>query len=76
MPSIVELALDLHQGIGQLPQQRGGGRLVIDEGAAAAVFAQGPAQQQQIFQLDALIGQDVAGRMVGGNVEGGGDAGG
>jgi len=73
--ALVELALDLDQRVRQLAQQAGRGGLVVHVGTAAAVRGQHAAQQQQVFRFNALLGEQGAGGMIGGDVKGGGDAG-
>lgn len=61
------LAVHLQQDLAQLAQHGGAGRLVVDEGAAAAVGAKRPAQHQVLAAIvgDALVFQHVPDRVVG-----------
>ena len=73
---LLELALDLDQRRPQAAQQADRHRLVVDEGAAAPVGAQVAAQDQAaLLQLDAVLVQARAHRMLFGDVEDGGDRG-
>jgi len=69
------LAVDLDQGLTDLAQGGDARRLVVDEGAAAAVGGQGAAQDQLLAGGDieaALADQGDQGRVVGGGEDGGG----
>ena len=61
---LLHLALDLDQRVAQPAQQRDGRRLVVDEGAAAAVGADHAAQGQDVVVVESLLGEDRVGRMV------------
>ncbi len=74
-PVLLHLALDLDQRVAQPAQQRDRRRLVVDEGPAAAVGADGAAQGQHVLVVDPLFGQDGVGGMIPGEIEGGGDGG-
>ena len=66
---LLHLALDLDQRVAEPAQQRHRYRLVVDEGAAAAVGADQAAQGQHVLVVERLLGQHGAGRMVPGQVE-------
>ena len=70
---LVMLALHLNELAGEAAQQADGDRLVIDEGPAAAIGLDHAAQDQRIFNSDALFGQGGEDRMAGGRGEGGGN---
>ena len=61
------LAVDLEQQVADLAQHRGAGRLVVDEGAAAAIGGEGAAQDQVLVAGvgKALLLQHVPGGMAG-----------
>ena len=59
---LVHLALDLDQRVAQPAQQRHRRRLVVDEGAAAAVGTDRAAQGQHVLVVERLLGQDRRGR--------------
>ena len=66
---LFHLALDLDQRVAQPAQQRHRHRLVVDEGAAAAVGAEQAAQGERVLVVERLLGQHGAGGMVLGQVE-------
>ena len=69
-----ELALDLDRHLAELAQQADARRLVVDEGAAAAIGADDAAQHDDIvLGGDAGFVEKPARRMVGGQVEFRGD---
>jgi hypothetical protein len=72
---LVVLALHLDQRRTQAAQQRDANGLVVDEGAGAAVRLHHAAQHQVFLGLDALLAQDVEGRVAGWRMEGGDDRG-
>ena len=72
---LLELAFDLHQEFAAAAQQRHADRLVVDEGAAAAVGGDLPAQDQRRGVVDALLAQQREDRMIRCQAELGGDAG-
>ena len=72
---LVELALHLDQTITDSGQETDAGRLIIDESAAAAIGAQGPAQDERAVPVEASFGDQGAGRMIVGDIEHGGDTG-
>ncbi len=65
-PALLALTLDLDQRVAQLPQQADTGRLVIDEGAAAPVGGNQPAQHDGAGEIatDAGLVQYRERRMV------------
>jgi hypothetical protein len=74
--ALLELALNLDQGIAEPAQQADRNRLVVDIGSAAPVGAEQAAQHQQIvLGLDLLLVQDRPCRVPGPELEGGGDRG-
>ena len=75
-PAVLELALDLDQAVAEPAQQSDADRLVVDEGAAAAVGAEHPPQHQLVFLQDqVLFGQQGFDRMAVGDLEAGRDLG-
>ncbi len=61
---LLELAFDLHQEFAAAAQQRDADRLIVDEGAAAAVGGDLPAQDQRRGFVDALFAQQRKDRMI------------
>ncbi len=72
---LLHLALDLDQRVAQPTQQRHRGRLVVDEGTAAAVAADGTAERQHVLVVQALLRQDGVRRMFARQIEGCGNRG-
>jgi len=70
---LIHLALDLDQRIAQPAQQRDRSRLIVDEGAAAAVDGDRAPQGQQVLAIKSLLGEDGACGMIARQVERGGD---
>jgi hypothetical protein len=69
-----ELALDFDQRFADLTQQADAGRLIVDEGAAASVCAQRPAQHHLAARIvEPLFGQQRVSRMVRRDIEYGRD---
>ncbi len=62
-----ELSFDLHQQLAELAQQAHARRLVVDEGAAAAVRGEHAAQHQRFLAgaVQALLGQELARWVIG-----------
>ena len=75
--ALLALALDLDEAVAELAQQPDAGRLVVDEGAAAAVGRHQPAQHDRAGEVgrDAGLAQNRRGRMVVRDGELGGDRG-
>ena len=71
--AVIMLAVDLDQRRAELAQERDRDRLVVDEGAAAAIAALDAAEDEVALRLDAAVGEKAAGGMVGAEVEDGGD---
>ena len=61
------LALHLDQQRAQAAQQGHPGRLIIDEGAGAAIGADHAAEHEFVLGVDALFGQQIEGGMVSGD---------
>ena len=59
-PVLLELTDDFHQPVADPAQQRHAHGLIVDEGAAAPIGADLPAQQERILRRDALLGQKSA----------------
>ena len=72
---LVVLALHLHQRRTQALEQGDAHRLVVDEGAAAAIGLHHAAQHQLVLGRHVLVPQDGETGMVGRRVEAGGDRG-
>jgi len=70
---IIVLAVDLDQRGTERAQHLHADRLVVDEGAGAAVGKLHAAQDQLVLGRDVVRRQNRVRRMVAGNVEGGGD---
>jgi len=70
--AIVVLAVDLDQPLARLAQEIDRDRLVVDEGPCASVLALQPAKDQIAIAVDAAFGEELADRVVGGEVEYGG----
>lgn len=70
----LELAVDLDQRRAQRAEQAHRPGLVVDEGAAAAVRADDAPQDELALGVEPLLGGERAGRMVGRDIEDGGDA--
>ncbi len=71
--AVIVLAVDLDQHRTELPHHLHADRLVVDEGARAAVGKLHPAQDQFVLGGDVVGGEDLARRMLGGDLEHGGD---
>jgi hypothetical protein len=54
-PALVELAMHLDQKVADLAQERRAHRRVVDEGSAAAVGGDHPAQDQLALERDAVV---------------------
>ena len=72
---LVVLALNLDQQPAEAAQQRGAGRLVVDEGAAAAVAQYHAAQHHLVIGFHAMVGQQGEHGVAGRRGEDGGHAG-
>ena len=70
--AVVMLAVDLDQRRAERSQRLHAHRLVVDEGAGAAVGELHAAQDQLVVGLDAVVGGERADRMVARQFEGGG----
>ncbi len=71
--AVIVLAVDLDQRAADLAEQRGGDRLVVDEGAAAAIGALHTAQDQVALRIEAAVAEEPAGGVVIRHGEDGGD---
>ena len=69
--AFVVLAVNLDQSRSQRAQDLDADRLVVDEGARAAVGELRPAHDQFVFADKIVVGQHAARRMIFGDVEGG-----
>ena len=76
-PAVVMLAVDFHHEIAELAHQPRRDRGCADEGAAAAVAFQGPADGQRLARLDeyALLLEQAVDGVIAGQIELGGDRG-
>ena len=57
--ALLGLALDFHQAVADLAQQRDARRLVVDEGARLALGGEDPAQQDRAFGLAAVARENL-----------------
>ena len=73
--AIVVLAVNLDQKRAKLALEAGGDRLIVDEGAAAAVGLDDAADDQRLARLpgEAVLVEQGEGRVAGGNLEGDAD---
>ena len=72
--ALLELPLDFDQAVAELAQQADARRLVVDKGAAAAVAAQQPAQNDRLaVGVEAGIAENRICRMIATDGEFGGD---
>ena len=66
---LLVLAVDLDQQVAELAEQPAAHRLVVDEGARAAVGGEHPAQHQIVPGIDAVLGQQGRYRRLAGRAE-------
>jgi len=74
-PVLIELTLDLDEAVAELAEEADADRLVVDEGAAAPVRRQHPAQEERLLARELLACEHRPCRMVARELEGRGDAG-
>ncbi len=67
------LAVNFDQRRTERAQHLHADRLIVDEGARAAIGELNAPHDQFVFGAKIVLGEDAAGRMIGGKLEGGGD---